>query len=92
MSITDFSLITPCGGNCTTCGHFRSGECGGCLNTHGKCVKMWENDCKIYSCCKQRGYLFCGLCPVYPCELFNWQKDKEHMRSLVKEYNERKYI
>lgn len=70
---TDFSKITPCGGDCSGCAHFISGECMGCLNTGGRCVKMWERGCEIFNCCEMHAVKFCGLCPDFPC---NWLENK----------------
>lgn len=53
MDKTDFSKITPCGGNCETCGFFHDGGCTGCRESGGKCVKMWENGCAIFKCCEE---------------------------------------
>lgn len=69
----NFAKIPPCGGNCEGCGHFQSGECAGCIKTGGKCVKMWDNGCEIFSCCEKQGVKFCGLCGEFPCE---WLKSK----------------
>lgn len=91
----NFTEITPCGGNCTDCGHFKSGECEGCIRNGGKCVKMWENGCEICECCQKHGVKFCGLCEKFPCEwikskLSEWDKDGiEHMEKLAEEYRKR---
>lgn len=65
---TDFSKITPCGGNCPSCGHFKNGECKGCLANGGICVSMWEKECEIFKCCEKHSAKFCGLCENFPCE------------------------
>ncbi len=77
---TDFSKITPCGGNCSECNHFNNNECEGCVKSGGKCVHMWENGCKIFECCQSHNVKFCGLCEIFPCEyiiskLGEWDKD-----------------
>lgn len=36
----DFYNITACGGDCTTCEHYKSDECVGCNKNSGKCIKM----------------------------------------------------
>lgn len=64
----DFSKITPCGENCSVCVHKTAGQCRGCLETDGKCVKMWENECYVFNCCKKHNVPFCGLCGDFPCK------------------------
>lgn len=64
---TDFSRITPCGGNCSECEKLTSGKCAGCLKSGGKCIAMWENDCDIFSCCQRHNAKFCGICDEFPC-------------------------
>ena len=56
---TEFSTVTPCGGNCGDCKHFGT-ECEGCLANGGKCVHMWENGCRVCKCCDEHGVRFCG--------------------------------
>lgn len=68
----DFSQLTPCGSDCRRCRFHLFGECLGCLKSEGKCVSLWHNGCKIYSCCVEHGVRFCGLCPEFPCK---WLQD-----------------
>lgn len=92
---TDFSKITPCGGDCSVCGHFTAGECEGCLSNGGICVSMWEKSCEIFKCCEKHGVKFCGLCGEFPCEwienkLGEWDKDGiEKQKRLAEEYRSR---
>lgn len=89
---TDFYELTPCGGNCTGCEHFRSGECKGCIQSGGECVKMWDKGCEIYKCCQSHGVTFCGICGEFPCEwlketICRWdEKGIERLQSLGEEY------
>ncbi len=81
--MTDFLKITPCGGCCVDCAHFKNGECKGCIETNGKCIHMWQGSngiCKVFQCCTEHDVSFCGLCSEFPCkwleEWFNtWNKD-----------------
>lgn len=87
----DFSRITACGGDCTSCEHYRNKTCDGCNKNGGQCVKMWDNGCAICKCCKERGALFCGLCGEFPCELLKntmtWEKDGiERLAERAEEY------
>ncbi|MBP3414287.1 MAG: DUF3795 domain-containing protein [Clostridia bacterium] len=88
----DFEKITPCGGNCSDCEKLLTGECKGCLSTDGKCVKMWEGECRIFRCCRENKVLFCGLCSKFPCDyisktIVEWNKDGiENLSQAAKEY------
>ncbi len=92
----DFSDITPCGGDCTGCGHFQDRDCDGCRKNGGRCVSMWENGCAIYSCCEKHSAFFCGVCTDFPCKwligkLAEWDNDGiERLASLAAEYNKEK--
>ncbi|MBP0955920.1 MAG: hypothetical protein J5997_00985 [Oscillospiraceae bacterium] len=89
---TDFYELTPCGGNCTGCEHFCSGECKGCIQSGGKCVKMWDKGCDIYKCCQSHGVTFCGICGEFPCKwlketICRWEeKGIERLQSLGEEH------
>lgn len=93
MSV-NFSKVTPCGGNCDGCEHLKSGECRGCRETAGECVKMWQDGCQIFKCCLEHNALFCGLCNEFPCKwiinkIVEWDKDGiEKLKTLGSEYRE----
>lgn len=92
---TDFSKITPCGGDCSKCKYFIDGICEGCLQNGGKCVHMWDNGCEIFSCCQKHEVRFCGLCEEFPCEfitkkIHNWDKNGIlRLAKLAEEYRSR---
>lgn len=94
---TDLTSITPCGGNCETCGYFHDGGCEGCRKNGGKCVKMWANGCEIFRCCEKHGAFFCGLCWEFPCEflknkLSEWDKNGVYkLKTLAEEYRKKKF-
>lgn len=89
---TDFSQITPCGGNCSGCRHFTDGDCKGCLSNGGICISMWKKGCEIFKCCEKHGVKFCGLCKEFPCEwigskLSEWNSGGiERQKMLAEEY------
>lgn len=91
---TDFSKITPCGENCDGCGYLASGECEGCRETDGNCIKMWTNGCQIYKCCKEHDVYFCGICSEFPCDwlvkkIGEWNKNGiAHLTQLKDRYLE----
>ena len=88
----DFKKVTPCGENCDDCRYKASGGCRGCLETEGRCVKMWENGCAIYTCCREHRVQFCGLCEHFPCawlteKITAWNPDGiENLRCLAKSF------
>lgn len=92
----DFSCITPCGGNCVDCTHFRNKDCKGCRENGGRCVTMWENGCDIYSCCEKHDAHFCGICTEFPCKwlvgkIVEWDIDGiERLVNLAAVYNKEK--
>lgn len=94
---TDFSKITPCGGDCEQCGFFHDGGCKGCRDNGGKCVKMWESECRIFKCCEEHGAYFCGICWDFPCEyikskLAEWDKNGVYrLKQLAEEYREQQH-
>lgn len=97
MSIkTDFHKITPCGGYCDDCSHYKNMECVGCRKNNGKCVKMWSDECDIYKCCLEHDVLFCGLCNEFPCEwiinkIGEWNPHGiEELTKLAVRYRQRK--
>lgn len=88
-----FVNITACGGDCTGCEHYISSECEGCNANGGKCIKMWQNGCKICKCCKEHGVQFCGICEEFPCEWLEktlvWESDGiGRLENLGKAYKE----
>ncbi len=93
--MTDFSRITPCGGDCRDCEHYDQKRCKGCLENGGTCVHMWEKDCEIFACCKRHNALFCGICKEFPCkrlkEILTWDKDGiASLTRLAVEYRQMK--
>ncbi len=94
MNKTDFSKITPCGGGCDACDYKENGQCKGCREAEGKCVKLWSDGCEIYKCCNEHNVYFCGVCGEFPCEwiinkIAEWDKDGiERLTKLRNEYLE----
>ena len=91
----NFSQVTPCGENCAVCQYKINGDCRGCLETDGRCVKMWEKECYVFQCCKKHSVPFCGLCGELPCQWLlekgSWNPDiVAHQQSLAEIYLERK--
>ncbi|MCM1023174.1 MAG: effector binding domain-containing protein [Prevotella sp.] len=92
---TDFSKVTPCGGDCRTCERFGN-ACEGCLKTGGKRrFSEQESSCEIFGCCVSHGVRFCGLCGEFPCErvkneITQWDSGAvENLAGLAAEYRKR---
>ena len=87
----DFANITACGGDCTGCEHYKSGECVGCNSNGGICVKLWSSECSLCKCCREHNVRFCGVCDDFPCGLLKitltWDKDGiENLKRLGEIY------
>lgn len=55
-----------CGVCCSQCGRAEEVHCTGCLNMK---LPFWGGECKVKSCCEKRGFVHCGQCPEFPCEM-----------------------
>lgn len=88
----DFNFITPCGENCNGCEHLINKSCEGCIESQGKCIKMWSKGCEIFKCCNVNHVSFCGLCDEFPCQwliekIGEWNPEGiENLRKLREEY------
>lgn len=58
----DPSLVAYCGFYCGGCPTFLSGDCEGCLASHG------PGDCYTADCVPARGLRLCGACEQFPCD------------------------
>lgn len=75
MDKTNFSNITPCGGNCEQCGFFHDGGCKGCR----------ENG--AYFC----GICYEFPCEFLKNKLAEWDKNGVYrLKQLAEEYREQK--
>ncbi|MCM1167025.1 MAG: DUF3795 domain-containing protein [Lachnospiraceae bacterium] len=84
---TDFSKVTPCGGDCELCGCFHDGGCAGCRETR-------DGECAIFKCCGEHGAYFCGVCWEFPCEritdkLSERDKNVYALKQLASEYRDK---
>lgn len=68
-------IESRCGVLCSECGFRESTGCTGCLSTK----TLFWGKCEVKECCEAKGFLYCGLCPDFPCStLHNYSYDKEH--------------
>ena len=70
-------LLTPCGSDCAECESYlgtKQPKCDGCKSVNGKPVWAKET-CRRYACAGKHRIAHCGLCSVFPCELFIDQYD-----------------
>ena len=92
MDMIDFSKVTPCGGCCSDCEHFKNSECRSCIATGGERVfRGVKSTCDIFKCCKAHNVSFCGICSEFPCQwlvnTITWDENGiENLRKLKDEY------
>ena len=62
-----YEALGYCGIYCGVCGNFKKNEnCAGCRKEP---ALLW--DCEIRVCVMERGFMHCGECAEFPCELLN---------------------
>jgi hypothetical protein len=72
----EYAIDTRCGLICATCTFKEKFNCGGCIKTDGH---PFHGDCAVAVCCQNKGFLFCGLCPDFPCQLLHdYSYDPDH--------------
>ena len=74
--MTDNSLISCCGMDCSTC-YCYGKMCQGCNAACGKVFHCAEGEeCAIYHCCRTKnGFKSCGECDKLPCEIILGTRD-----------------
>lgn len=76
MSNEKYIIDTRCGLSCVTCTFRESTGCGGCIATNGH---PFHGECRLAVCCQDKGFLHCGECPEFPCQLLqDFSSDPEH--------------
>ena len=81
------SLFAPCGMNCMICYmHLKDKKpCSGCLgDEHHKPERC--KACNIKNCAKEKGFIYCHECSVFPCKrIINLEKSykKRYNTSLI---------
>ena len=66
----EFEIFSGCGTLCTECEWYKGEKephCVGCTGVEGK--PFWGK-CKLYSCMQENNVKHCGICGVFPCDLF----------------------
>jgi hypothetical protein len=68
-------IESRCGVLCRACHYREPLHCDGCIAI----VKpVWGDRCPVKSCCEDKQYAHCGLCPEFPCDLLKrFAYDKE---------------
>lgn len=76
MEHTDYAPV--CGIFCGSC-EFLGTQCPGCGKVEGKpfwTAHMPNGICPLHDCCRNQKRLeHCGLCPEFPCKVFNELRD-----------------
>ncbi|MBQ2955973.1 MAG: hypothetical protein IJE08_05880 [Clostridia bacterium] len=76
--LTDAAPVidTRCGLSCAECTYRESCGCGGCIATNGH---PFHGECPVAQCCQEKGWVHCGQCDAFPCELLTqYSCDPEH--------------
>ena len=69
-------IESRCGILCYSCEYREKCGCGGCIETNGH---PFYGECSLASCCQNKGFAHCGVCPQMPCELITkFSCDPEH--------------
>ena len=69
-------IDTRCGLSCVSCMFRERTGCGGCIATNGH---PFHGECRLAVCCQDKGFLYCGECPEFPCQLLHdFSFDPEH--------------
>ena len=68
-------IESRCGILCSECEYKEQVNCKGCVNID---KLFWGDRCEVKSCCEDKGFLYCGKCDNFPCDLLNqFSYDKE---------------
>ena len=68
-------IESRCGILCSECEYKEQVNCKGCVNID---KPFWGDRCEVKSCCEDKGFLYCGKCDNFPCDLLNqFSYDKE---------------
>lgn len=69
-------IESRCGLLCSECNYKDRCNCGGCIKTNGH---PFHGECRLAVCCQNKGFVHCGQCTGFPCDLLNeFTYDKEH--------------
>ena len=69
-------IDTRCGLRCESCSYKAPCNCGGCIATNGH---PFHGECPVAVCCQEKGFVHCGECEVFPCDLLQqYSCDPEH--------------
>ncbi len=72
----EYIVDSRCGLICATCEFREKTGCGGCIATNGH---PFHGECPVALCCQEKGFLHCGECLDFPCQLLqDYSSDPEH--------------
>jgi len=64
----EYIIDTRCGLSCVNCEFRERTGCGGCIETNGH---PFHGECSVAICCQNKGFLHCGECPDFPCQMLH---------------------
>ena len=67
--------ISVCGSDCLKCYCYESEMCTGCNTVKGKVFHCGGDECAIYHCCGEHGFVNCADCKNVPCEIWRNTRD-----------------
>lgn len=56
--------------------------CDGCANTDENAV-LFTTNCAARKCVLEKGYIHCGCCDAYPCEIFPGEPTREELHQKI---------
>lgn len=69
-------IESRCGILCRRCEVREEVGCKGCIHIE---KPFWGEECPVKSCCEGMGYMHCGECEMFPCDMLNeFSYAKEH--------------
>ncbi len=57
-----------CGVCCDSCTRKEQVNCRGCIEME---KPFWGGECKVKTCCEEKGLDFCGKCEIFPCDMLS---------------------
>ncbi|WDV46371.1 DUF3795 domain-containing protein [Clostridiaceae bacterium M8S5] len=61
-------IESRCGTKCSECEYVKKVNCKGCIAIN---KPFWGENCRVKSCCEDKGLENCGMCEQFPCALLN---------------------
>lgn len=56
--------------------------CDGCANMREN-ITLFSSDCAVRQCVLEKGYVHCGYCEHYPCDIFPAEPTEEALKQKI---------